>query len=204
MKLRIKIIGLLLAAGYFATACSHTQPSSHEVANACDIFDDRKSWYRAMKKAEKRWGTPVHVQLAIMKQESNFDRSARPPRTKLLWVVPGPRKSSAYGFAQAKNSTWNWYKKSTGRSGADRNDFADAADFISWYGHQSKNMSGISQWDTYNLYLAYHEGQGGYNRGTYQKKDWLLSVAQKVSSNASTYHTQLSGCEDRLKRSGFF
>ncbi|TNE39799.1 MAG: hypothetical protein EP347_04530 [Alphaproteobacteria bacterium] len=204
MRLRFKLAGLLAVVGYLASACSHSQPTSREVANACDILDDRKSWYHAMQKAEKRWGTPVHVQLAIMKQESNFDRSARPPRTKVLWVVPGPRKSSAYGFAQAKNSTWDWYKRSTGRSGADRNNFADAADFISWYGYQSKKMSGIAQWDTYNLYLAYHEGQGGYNKGTYRGKDWLLNVAHRVSSNASLYQTQLSSCEGRLRRRGFF
>jgi hypothetical protein len=183
-----------------ASACSHSAPSSKETVNACDIFEDRKSWFRAMKRAEKRWDTPVHVQLAIMRQESSFEKNARPPRSKILWVIPGPRKSSSYGFAQAQKGTWDWYKKSSGRGGADRNDFSDSADFIAWYGKQSLKKSGISPWDTYNLYLSYHEGHGGYNRGSYKNKDWLLNVARKVERNAGTYQTQLKSCEKRLAR----
>lgn len=203
--MRYKLAGLFVVTIVTLSACGHTAPTSEETVNACDIFDDRKSWYRAMTRAEKRWGTPVHVQLAIMRQESSFEATARPPRTKVLWVIPGPRKSSAYGFAQAKNSTWKWYRSSTGRGGADRNDFSDSADFISWYGKQSKKMSGISQVDAYNLYLAYHEGHGGYNRGTYKNKTWLKKVASKVARNAATYDAQLQSCEGRLDRGlGFF
>ncbi len=200
--LRIAIIFAALFA--LGSACSHSAPRSEEVANACDIFDERKSWYRDMRRAEKRWGMPVHVQLAIMRQESSFIRNARPPRTKILWILPGPRQSSAYGFAQAKDSTWKWYKAKSGRSGADRNDFGDASDFISWYGRQSLEMADISPWDAYGQYLAYHEGHGGYKRGTYNNKAWLVSVARKVEHNSHTYRNQLKICEKRLNRGFLF
>jgi hypothetical protein len=62
----------------------------------------------------------------------------------------------------------------------------------------SNRMLGISRWDAYSQYLAYHEGQGGYKRGTYQRKPWLLKVARKVESRAKSYQTQLARCEDEL------
>ena len=75
---------------------------------------------------------------------------------------------------------------------------ADAVDFIAWYGNMSHRMLGISKWDAYSQYLAYHEGQGGYKRKTFNKKPWLLKVARQVDSRASRYHTQLARCEAGL------
>ena len=45
-------------------------------------------WYKHAKKTEKKWGTPVYLQLAIIKMESSFDWLAKPPRQKLFKVVP--------------------------------------------------------------------------------------------------------------------
>ncbi|MFT7288001.1 MAG: hypothetical protein ACI87W_002116, partial [Halieaceae bacterium] len=53
--------------------------------------------------------------------------------------------------------------------------------------------------DTYRLYLAYHEGHGGYTRATYKSKEWLQTVARKVASRAQRYETQLRGCEEDLQ-----
>ena len=52
----------------------------------------------------------------------------------------------------------------------------------------------ISKKDAFKQYLAYHEGQTGYARGTYRKKSWLMGVANKVSSRASMYKSQLTRC----------
>lgn len=199
-----KLAGLsALAMTAYLTGCATPPPSN--ISNACAIFDENRIWYRQMKRAEKRWGMPVHIQLAIMRQESAFVHDAKPARKKILWVIPGPRPSSAYGYSQAQDNTWDWYKKESGRGGADRNDFDDAADFIAWYGTRSRKLSGISLWDPYNQYLAYHEGHGGFNRKTYNKKKWLLSVAHKVQTNAENYGAQLNTCEDRLgRRFGIF
>ncbi|MCV6625470.1 MAG: hypothetical protein OIF38_05205, partial [Cellvibrionaceae bacterium] len=146
-----------------------------------------------------KWGSPISVMMAIIKQESAFYSDARPPRRKILWVIPGPRKSSAYGYPQAKDGTWDWYKKSTGRWGPDRDDFGDAIDFVGWYNQQSAKRNGIKKTDAYNLYLAYHEGHGGFSRGSYKKKGWLKKVARKVSKQAASYRSQLKGCEARLQ-----
>ena len=190
-----KLIGLF-AMALILTSCASSPPK--HTNNICHIFDEKRGWYKDAKKASKRWGIPIATNMAIMYQESRFVAKAKPPRTKILWIIPGPRKSNAYGYSQAKKETWQWYKKESGHWGADRNDFDDAIDFISWYNMMSVKRSRIGAGDTYNLYLAYHEGQGGYNRGSYRSKKWLKSVATKVASRANTYQAQLKQCEDRL------
>jgi len=170
--------------------------------NICRIFRENKDWYKDADSSYRRWGIPIPVMMAIMHQESRFQAKIKPPRTTCLCIFPGPRPSSAYGYSQALDSTWNKYKRSTGNSGADRDDFDDAVDFIGWYCDQSHRKCGIAKNDVYNLYLAYHEGHGGFNRKTYRKKAWLLRVAGKVRARARTYQNQFALCEREFKRRG--
>ena len=187
----LALVWLLVVAG-----CSTTPPVN--VENICAIFDDKRGWYRDAKKSEKRWGTPIHVQLAIIRQESSFRFNARPPRQKLLGVIPWKRPSNAYGYAQALDSTWKAYKDDTGRRFADRDDFGDAIDFVGWYTDVSARTVGISKWDPYNQYLAYHEGQGGWKRKSYRRKNWLKETARGVEYRAEEWGQQLRVCEDGL------
>lgn len=167
--------------------------------NLCLIFDEKGGWYKDAKRAYRRWGSPIPVMMAMMHRESSFKRKAKPPRKRILLIIPGPRSSTAYGYSQALESTWNIYKRETGRYGADRNDFDDAIDFIGWYNHKSHIECGIRPDNAYALYLAYHEGQGGFNRGTYKNKDWLKKAANEVASQAKYYQEQLQGCQKRLE-----
>ena len=128
--LRFAVFALALTWLALATGCAPTRPEN--VENICSIFEEKGDWYKAAKKSEKRWGTPIHVQMAIIRQESTFNFDARPPRTKLLGFVPWKRPSDAYGYAQALESTWDWYRKDAGRRWADRDDFDDAIDFVGW------------------------------------------------------------------------
>lgn len=146
----------------------------------------------------------AHPRRSIIYQESAFRADAQPARRKLLGFIPWFRPSTAYGYSQAKTTTWDEYKDDAGRFGADRDDFGDAIDFVGWYNHQSRRRSGIAPNNTYGLYLAYHEGHGGYNRATYLQKPWLMTVARKVEARANTYQAQLVGCEEKLKRGGGF
>ena len=189
-----RLAGVLWIAG--VAACASAPPQN--VENICAIFEEKKKWYKAAKESEKRWGTPKHVQMAIIRQESSFNFDAKPPRTKLLGVIPWKRPSDAYGYAQALDSTWSWYKDETGRRFADRDDFDDAIDFVGWYTHVSHKTAGISKWDPYNQYLAYHEGQTGWKRGTHKKKTWLKQTARKVDYRAREWGAQLQRCEEDL------
>ena len=191
-------ISLIAAALLTVTLVGCSSDPPRNISNSCDIFEDKSGWYRDASRAYEKWGTPVHVQLAIIYQESKFVNDAKPPRDHILWVIPWGRVSSAYGYAQAKDSTWDWYIEKTGNRGADRDDFEDAVDFIAWYVSTSNRMLGISKWDAYNQYLAYHEGQGGYKRKTYNSKPWLIKVAKQVSTRAASYQNQLARCEDDL------
>ena len=189
-----KIFLYLLLFLIIFSGCATSPPKN--INNACRIFDEKSKWYKASYKSYKKWGVPVHVQLAIMHQESRFVSDAQPPRRTLLWFIPWTRPSDAFGYAQVLDSTWEWYKDKTGNWFADRNDYKDAVDFIGWYGNISYNTLKISKWDAYGQYLAYHEGHGGYKRRTYLKKKWLMRVAEKVKANANRYALQLKQCKN--------
>lgn len=182
-------------------ACTSKQPA--DLDNICAMFSEKRGWYKDARKSSRRWGTDISVMMAFMHQESSFKARAKPPRTRILWVIPGPRPASAYGYAQATDATWRAYKSSTGRGGADRNNFDDAVDFIGWYNDQSQRKNKISKSDAYHLYLAYHEGQGGYAKRTFKNKKWLKDIATKVSKRSGVYRTQLNKCEAKFNR-GFF
>lgn len=194
------LIGLVLLV--FLAGCTTSPPK--DVSNVCAIFEEKSGWYDDAADSREEWGSPISTMMAIMHQESRFKAKAKPPRKKIFGFIPGPRPSDAYGYSQALGSTWDGYKRSAGRYGADRDDFGDAIDFIGWYNAQSKRRSGIASNDTYSLYLAYHEGHGGYNRGTYRSKQWLIDVARKVDRRAVTYRQQLLRCEESLKDDGWF
>jgi len=188
---------LLCLAAILFTGCAGVPRNPK---NVCEIFRENQDWYRNAYESYQRWGVPVPVMMAIMYHESGFRSDARPPRTKCLFIFPGPRPSTAYGYPQALDSTWANYKQSAGAWGADRNDFDDAVDFVGWYCYQSHIRCGIDRKDAYNLYLAYHEGQRGFREGTYLNKAWLKQTAAAVQQRADFYAEQMAGCEKEFQR----
>jgi len=193
-----KLQSLIFAIYLCLAGCASSPPD--DVGNACEIFEDKGGWYKATHRAEKRWGLPKYIQLAIIRQESGFDADAKPGRKRFLFVFPGARKSSARGYPQAVEETWDIYRRDSGNRNANRRSFKDAADFVSWYARQSRRRAGIPLDDAYNQYLAYHEGWNGYARGAHKNKQWLKSVASNVSRNAARYRRQLDRCEKRFRR----
>ena len=186
----------------FFVACTTNQQIN--TANSCIIFEQKKNWYKSTKNSFDKWGTPIALQLAIINQESSFTQFAKPERKKIFGIIPGFRPSTAFGFAQVTNPTWDWYKTKTGNKNASRANFANVTDFIGWYVTQSEKIVGISKKDFYNQYLAYHEGQGGWKKGTHQNKKWLIDVAKNVERNANMYNNQLKDCENKLNKKGLF
>lgn len=187
---------LLLIVVLGLSGCVTAPPS--QPADLCDIFHEKGGWFDAAQASYQRWGAPIPVQMSIIYQESSFVADAAPPRNRLLWVIPWTRVSSAYGYTQALDSTWDWYKQESGNSWASRDSFADAVDFVGWYIDTSHDMLGMAKSDAYSQYLAYHEGQGGYRRGSYRSKGWLLQTARRVDARAARYARQLSGCRADL------
>lgn len=180
-------------------ACTTLPPKNPE--NICSIFNEHTHWYFAAKRAQEKWGVPIHIPISIMYQESSFKADALPPMDYFLGFIPIGRVSSAYGYSQAKTMTWNDYKKETGNSGADRDDFEDAIDFMGWFIYKSQKINKTSKWDAYNQYLNYHEGWGGFKRKSFYKKKWLMAVSRKVEKRAKRYGAQLKKCEASFTQS---
>ena len=191
--MKILKINCLLFLFFFINACSSI-PSN--TSNSCSIFDERYLWYKHAKKSEKKWGTPVYLQLAIIKMESGFDWLAKPPRQKLFKIVPYKRPSSSFGYSQAVKGTWKQYKTETGNKFATRTRFKDSVDFIGWYTTKTEKILKVSKQDAFKQYIAYHEGWGNYKNYKSNKK--VINLAKRVEKQSNIYKKQLTDCKNTL------
>ena len=186
----------------FVVACTSMELTN--TADSCILFKEKKNWYKATKKSYDKWNAPIALQLAIINQESSFKQFAKPARKKLFGIIPSSRPSTAFGYAQVINPTWDWYKLKNGKNNASRANFIDVTDFIGWYSNQTTKILGIPQNDFFNQYLAYHEGHGGWKKKSFSTKKWLIDVAKNVESTGNKYNNQLKQCESELNKKGFF
>lgn len=162
--------------------------------DACAVIRQRPQYLSAMKVTQRKWGIPISVQMAVLYQESKFIGNARTPHQFALGVIPLGRQSSAYGYAQALDSTWDDYRMEQHRRGARRDNIRDATDFMGWYMDGTTRRLGLSKSDAESQYLAYHEGRTGFANKSYLAKRWLVDVAARVGARAAMYHTQLARC----------
>ncbi len=159
----------------FLNACSSIPKNT---ADGCSIFSERYLWYKHAKKAEQKWGTPIYIQLAFIKMESDFDWLARPERLKIFKVIPYKRPSSSFG--------------------ATRTRFKDSVDFIGWYTNKTEKLLKISKKNAFRQYIAYHEGWGNYKK--YKEKPKVILLAKKVQQQSDKYKSQLNKCSKSLNR----
>ena len=182
----------------FLSGCSSI-PST--TVNSCVIFDERYFWYKHTKKVEQKWGTPIYIQLAIIKIESNFDWLAKPPRKKIFKIIPSKRPSSSFGYSQAVKGTWEQYKKETGNKLATRMRFKDSVDFIGWYTNKTETILKISKKNAFKQYIAYHEGWGNFKN--YKKNEKVIKLAKKVEKQSDIYKKQLLNCRKSLNKNRY-
>jgi hypothetical protein len=180
------------------SACSSVPKNT---SNSCSIFNERYLWYKHAKKTEEKWGTPIYIQLAIIKMESDFDWLAKPPRQKLFKVIPFKRPSSSFGYSQAVKGTWEQYKTETNNKLATRTRFKDSVDFIGWYTNKTESILKISKKDAFRQYLAYHEGWGAYKN--YKNNQRVIILAKKVKQQSDKYKSQLMKCQKKLNRNKY-
>ena len=190
---KILFVGLPLALGLSACA---SQP--RRINDVCAVFDQNdgwlSNWQRDARAAERKHGVPVAILMATVRKESGFRQNARPPRTKLLGVIPWKHQSTAYGYSQALDGTWTRYKAETGNFAARRTSFGDAIDFVGWYHAKSADTLGIARNDAYNLYLAYYSGWGGYRSGSWRSNAGIQRTARETEAVALSYSAQLQRC----------
>lgn len=176
------------------TAChsisiQHTKKK--KVNNICEVLNNHQDWQDSLVEVEKKWGVEKNLILAFIHQESRFQSNAKPHKNA---HIHNNTPSNAYGFAQVKDETWDWYQFKTHNYKGVRDNFDDAVDFMGWYIGVSTNRLNISKKDVLRQYLAYHEGHGGFERKTFIQKPWLIAVAKKVSRKAKVYKNQLRNC----------
>jgi len=188
------LVGIGLTIGLSACA-----PKPRQINNVCAVFQQNDGWLtnweREARAAEHKHGVRVAILMATVRKESGFQQNARPPRTRLLGVVPWKRQSTAYGYSQALDGTWTQYRSETGNVAARRTSFADAIDFVGWYHAKSAENLGIAKNDAYSLYLAYYSGWGGYRSGSWRGKPGIQRYARETEAMARGYAAQLQGCK---------
>ena len=186
---------LFILVFFLVTSCSSIPTNT---ANSCSIFNERYLWYKHTKKVEQKWGTPIYIQLAIIKMKSDFDWLAKPSRQKIFKVIPYKRPSSSFGYSQAVKGTWKQYKKETGNNLATRVRFKDSVDFIGWYTNKTESILKISKKDAFKQYLAYHEGWGNFKN--YKQNDKVIKLAKRVEKQSNIYKKQLFKCKNSLNK----
>ena len=139
----MRTLFIFIALLSMLTSCASKPPDNQQ--NICKIFKEKSSWYRLVNKSEEKWGAPIHIQMSILRQESSFQNRVKPEREMLFGVIPWKRKSSALGYTQAIDGTWDWYKKENNKPLASRVNFADAVDF-------DKQVRNISRKEDEQLY----------------------------------------------------
>ena len=198
---RLGLLGMALGL----TGCAMFAPSPpRDQTNLCEIFREQPDWYDAARDAQQKWGTPIWTQMAFIERESSFRSHVKPPRQRLLGFIPWTRPSSAYGYAQAQDPVWGEYQDEAAGWFASRSDMEDATDFIGWYNARTRRMTGVSLHNPEHLYLAYHEGQGGYRRGSYRSKPGVRRAARQVAATAGRYRSQLAACEAEFRCDRFY
>lgn len=189
-----RAIRALMLVLLVASCGSRNYTAPKELDNACSIVNEHRSFLRAFKRAQSKWGVPVPAMMAMIYQESKFIANNRPPHRYALGVIPVGRQSSAFGYSQALDGTWEEYQAAQNKPRARRDNINDAADFMGWYMAETQRSLGISMGDVRNQYLAYHDGRTGYRRGTYRSKAWLMRIAGEIADRAVLYDVQLRGC----------
>ena len=80
-----------------------------------------------------------------------------------------------------------------------RTDMEHALDFVGWYNQLSHRQLGIPFSAPRKLYLAYHEGRGGYARRSFEEKPDVMDLAARVQTRAFRYDNQLKTCEQEFQ-----
>lgn len=178
------------------SGCATFAPNPpQDQSNICEIFREQPTWYDYAQESQERWGTPIATQMSFIQQESSFRSHVRPDRKYYLGFIPGPRPSSAKGYAQAQDPVWGEYEDQAGSLFSRRTHMKHATDFIGWYNQRTRAQTGISLNNPEHLYLAYHEGAGGYQRGSYRGKPAVQRAASQVATRANRYQSQLNSCQ---------
>ncbi|WP_150464310.1 transglycosylase SLT domain-containing protein [Francisella sp. XLW-1] len=180
------VVIIVAAAVFFSSNSSDVQVDAN--MGACEILDQNPNWKLSLKKAQDKYNLSPAFAMGLIYQESRFDAEAK------------SSYSTAYGYAQAINSTWQHFQEEV-KQNAKRNNFDDSVQFIGWYMAQLSKSLKLKMSDSENLYMAYMLGATGYKRykaGTFKNKAKIeedKNIANKVKAYTNLYKSQLKDCK---------
>ncbi|MCY4130765.1 MAG: hypothetical protein OXG15_16195 [Gammaproteobacteria bacterium] len=193
------VLATVLAAAFVLPACVSTSTPSN-TDDLCQIFDEKRSWYRSATRSERKWGISIPIMMAVIYKESSFRATVRPPRKKILGFIPGKRLSTSFGYSQAKEETWSDYIRDTKNRTASRSNFADSIDFVGWYLSRAVEHLGVAATDTEALYASYHVGLSGYQSGSWRNSPSIRNSVATFQRQVQRYERQLRTCTVRNRR----
>ncbi|QIW10091.1 transglycosylase SLT domain-containing protein [Francisella sp. LA112445] len=155
--------------------------------NICQILKYHPSWKKSLIKANNKYNISPAFTLAIIHQESKFHANVKNSH------------SSAFGYAQALNGTWKVFQRDV-EPNAKRNNFNDSVEFVDWYMARLAHKLDIKASDSFDLYLAYMLGEGGYRNymDNPHKSSSMLhreAIAAKVRLKSQVYNLELEDCK---------
>jgi len=115
-----KFLTTVLCIAVLGSCGSRQFAAPRDLDNACSILDERPSYLRAFRAVQREYGVPIPTIMAIIYQESKFIGNNRTPHQYVLGVIPTGRQSTAFGYSQALDATWEEYQRLKGGSGARR------------------------------------------------------------------------------------
>ena len=190
---RLSLIVMVASVVSVLSACVSTS-TPRNTENLCQIFDEKRSWYRSAVRSEQKWGIPVPTLMAVIHKESSFRATVRPPRKKILGFIPGKRLSTSLGYSQAKIETWNDYVKDTKRRTASRTNFADSIDFVGWYLSRAVRHLNVAPTNTEALYASYHVGLSGYQSGKWRNSRGIRNSVATFQRQVQVFERQFKTC----------
>ena len=72
------------------SSCVSSPPEKPD--NICEIFKEKRGWYKAALESEKKWKLAPNILMAFIYQESKFNANAKAPYKRFL-KIPIPFQS---------------------------------------------------------------------------------------------------------------
>src|SRR5690554_5398653 len=110
------------------------------------------------------------------------------PSDHCLWICA----SAGSSLGGVPCSQWGWHFYRAYRHGI-------RSGFRRLVQPSDQSQLGIPFYNPRQLYLAYHEGRGGYARKTFARKPEVTALASRVQARAFRYDNQLKSCEQEFQ-----
>lgn len=149
----------------------------------CEELDDTDDWVEPAMLAQKKYGTPLALSLALLELPlSELDKKHVRPRA----------------------ADWDEYRIRSERWDASPNSPEDAIDFIGWFTQQTVKRNKIGWQNVKEHYLALRLGHGGLQRFDQALYADLALQAKGVELRAKRWSGELNSCQEQWQGESWY